>query len=66
MMDTLDLEDQQALWKICIDPNLEIKIKSMYNRTTPIFGPGSCMELLTEEFEENYPLESRRAEYFNK
>ena len=38
-MDTLQLEDQQALWKICIDPNLEIKIKALYDHTTPIFGP---------------------------
>ena len=65
-MNLLEVEDQQALWRVCIDPNLEIKMAPFIAPDTPIFGNGGCMDMLTQEFEENYPLDTRRSDYFTK
>ena len=56
--------DQQAIWRICIDPDLEEKISDQMTDDTPIFGIGGVMELLSDEFETKYPLTTRRADYF--
>ena len=65
-MNLLEIEDQQAIWRVCIDPNLEIKIAPFIAPDTEIFGAESCMALLTQEFEDSYPLDTRRSDYFTK
>jgi len=64
-MDNLAIVDQQALWRVWVDPNLEVKISSFVDDRTPIFGPDSCIELLEQEFAESYPLATRRSDYFH-
>ena len=63
-VDKLDMLDQQAVWRICIDPNLEERIGDLISDRTPIFGAGSIMEYLDDEFNAKYPLTTRRADYF--
>ena len=55
-LDLLALEDQQAMWRICVDPNMETRIADNITPTTTIFGQDSCMQLLTEDFDSKYPL----------
>jgi len=63
-LDLLDQEDQLQYFKICIDSNLYDNISSTIDRHTPIFGPGGCMEILSAEFNQIYPLATRRMTYF--
>ena len=60
-METLATADQQAIWRICVDPHLEEKILDLISDRTPIFGTGSIMGRLDKEFESRYPLTTHRA-----
>ena len=64
-LETLSIEDQQAYFRICIDPALEEKLFPDIGATTPIFGQGGCLTLLEAEFYRNYPLAKRRTEYYD-
>ena len=64
-LDLFDLEDQHSFFRICLDSALVDKITPDLDAAMPIFGAGSCIELLTAEFEEKYPLATRRFDYFS-
>ena len=63
-MGDLEIEDQQAYIKICIDPHLLDKISEGIQANTPIFGDDGIITLVKDEFETKYPLTTRRADYF--
>ena len=63
-LDTLDVENQQAYFRICIDAALEEKLFPLIDTNTPIFGNGGCLELIEDEFAKSYPLVKRRNEYY--
>ena len=58
------VEDQQAYLKICVDPNLYLRLSDKVSPTTEIFGEGGCIDLIKEEFLNKYPLFSRRLDFF--
>jgi hypothetical protein len=58
------LEEQQGYFYVCIDIDLEGRIKPRISPTTPIFGEDSCVSLLEEEFNSKYPLFARRLDFF--
>ena len=59
------LVDQQAFVLQCVDLDLETYLRQKIGDTTPIFGPGGCIEMLEEKFRTTYPLFSRRLDWFN-
>ena len=63
-LDLLAKEDQLQYFKVCIDTDLYDIISSAIDRNTPIFGHGGCLEILSNEFNEIYPLATRRTNYF--
>ena len=63
-LELLDVVDQQAYFRINIQPILADKVFDEADDNTPIFGAYSCMNLLNDEFAARYPLATRRFEYF--
>ena len=63
-VDRLQVEDQQSVWRICVDPHIEERIADQMTDTTPVFGVGGVMDMLDEDFQTKYPLTTRRADYF--
>jgi len=58
--------DVQTLWRALIDPNIVVQIESQIGDRTPVYGNVSCMQLLKDEFEESYPVTTRRVDFFEK
>ena len=66
-MELATLQEQQAYFRRVIDVNLENKLSPSIQEDTPIFGSESqvsCMRLLEEEFLLQYPLLTRRVDFF--
>ena len=66
-MELATLQEQQAYFRRVIDVNLENKLSPSIQEDTPIFGSESqvsCMQLLEEEFLLQYPLLTRRVDFF--
>ena len=59
-----EVQDQHAYLRTCLDPELEEKITDQLDDTTPVFGAGGCLEIITEKFNERYPLATRRNDFF--
>lgn len=62
-MDLLSLEEQQAYFESCMDSRLATSIKLKIQDTTPIFGEYGCVYFLQSEFEQMYPIFSRRVNF---
>ena len=56
--------EQQGHFRSCMDPVLFERIKVSMKPDTPIFGANSCVTLVEKEFLRQYPLFSRRLEFF--
>ena len=56
LLDKCTIQEQQAYFKICIDPSLEARISDQIQENTPIFGDDGCLSLIEEEFRQKYPL----------
>ena len=63
-MELLEIPDQQLYLQSCIKPQIFSKISGRITDTTEIFGVGSCMELLMDDFQERWPLFNRRMAFF--
>ncbi|TRY68990.1 hypothetical protein TCAL_13738 [Tigriopus californicus] len=59
-----NIKEQQQYVRQLIDPELEVRISLKVDPNTPVFGPGSMIELLKDEFALRYPLFTRRLECF--
>lgn len=63
-----DHVDQQAFFRTCMDPLLYDRIQSRIHPNTPIFtadpDDDSCIKLLKEEFDLEYPIFARRFDFF--
>ncbi|CAB4046169.1 Hypothetical predicted protein, partial [Paramuricea clavata] len=63
-MESLTVREQQSYLKILLDNELKTRISAKLSDTTPVFGAGSCLELLKHDFDSRYPLFTRRLDYF--
>lgn len=67
-LETLALPDQQAYLRICMDPLLYERFQAKIGATTQLFSDDpdedSCIKFLEEEFSLQYPLFTRRLEFF--
>lgn len=65
-LDTLDIPDQHAYLRICMDSNLYERFQRRLGATTPIFSQDGdcCISFLEEEFAIEYPLFTRRLDFF--
>ena len=64
-LDVLGLEDQQQYFRVCIDPTLFDNISSSIDAQTPILSTGGCIDILMQEFNQIYPLATRKMAYFH-
>ena len=55
-LEQCSLAEQHAYFRICIDVNLESRIREKIMENTPIFGDDGCVALLEEGFLLKYPL----------
>lgn len=67
-LDTLAITDQQAYLRICMDPQLYERFQGKIGANTPLFSDDddedTCIGFLEEEFALQYPLFTRRLEFF--
>ena len=64
-MESLEVADQQIYLENCVEPVLYSRIETYVTDTTPIFGADDCcVGLLMKDFEERWPLYTRRLEFF--
>lgn len=67
-MDQLNIEDQQAFLRICVEPLLYERFRFKIGAATPVFDANpavdSCIRFLEDEFSLQYPLFLRRLDFF--
>ena len=63
-LENCGLHEQQAYFRICIDPALEARLQNKIHSDTLVFGNNGCIPLLEEEFLTKYPLFIRRLDLF--
>ena len=59
-----DLATQQGYLLTALEYSLRKKVERKIETAMPIFGPGSCMDILEAEFRILYPIFTRRLEFF--
>ena len=60
----LEPRAQQSYLFSCLDKKLESVLRDKVDANTPIYGENGCMDLLKTEFNEAYPLFTRRLKFF--
>ena len=64
-MSEVSIKAQQAYLKQCLDKTLRFRLEQYIDTNTPIFGDlDSCISVIKAEFEESYPIFTRRLEFF--
>ena len=63
-LDKTEVVDQQAFVLQYVDIELETYLRQRIDDNTPVFGAGSCMEIIEEKFKKTYPLFTRRLDWF--
>jgi len=68
MLNLASIEEQHAFFYKGLDTTLKVLLQQKIQPNTPVFpvqgGIDSCYEYLEEHFRKNYPLVSRRLEFF--
>lgn len=62
---SVSISSQQAYFKQCLSSVLRLRLEKHLTKQTPIFGDDGCLHFLEEEFKAQYPLGTRRLDYFN-
>ena len=62
--DVLAPNNQQAYLYACVDKGLAVKLRAVTDANTTIFDANGMMDILDEEFMHQYPLFTRRSNYF--
>ena len=56
--------NQQLFFFKCVDTKLDSTLRMSIDESTPIFGSGSCMEILVDWFKVTHPVFTRRIEFW--
>jgi hypothetical protein len=67
-MNLASIPEQQAYFRICLDPYLDARLRDKIQETTPIFSQNedSCIGFLEAEFLLKYPVFTRRLDFFQE
>ena len=64
IMDTLDIGVQQQYLYALLQPDILCQVTPLVSESTPIFGDGGIISILSNIFKEHYPLFNRRLDLF--